>query len=711
VKLSSQPGDAAGLRTPGEPSRWPRSWLPALLIALLAFAFRMNGLAEVRQNYDRAYPHGLGIFIREAIADGQFDRLPAVSLLASINLPNPAGASYFYALLTAIEPSPYAATALNAMLGALVAVIAFDLARRVFGTWAAIAAGLFASVSIWASWVARGAWLQGPIEAMSALAVWLIVNGLTRRDARHLFAAFAWIAAGMQTYLVAFGLAGQAIAACLVAARDMRSAPSLRRATMAGLAMCGASLLIYAGAVAGARASLGAVIDNPNAFNEETRSGGLNLDPINHALRIASGRDFENTFVESDTSLFEARDRWSDARATAVDVLMLAGIAMLVAQAAGRPIAGSRTSNGAAGDARPLASRILLAWFVLPVAGTFLVANAVMRDWKVHVFYLLLTSPVPYVLAGAPLAPIQRLTRNAARPARGAVVGSLIAFGTAAAAIPWWNAHGEIEATVRFPYNHDGLYSLPIVWQMRLAEHWRALGCATLHAPEDARWLASLLGSARPVRSDDLRVRGSSSIWQVQPQGNNCALLMAEAPAPAHAEKFMITLPGQKRTDHTPVVLAFHRSRPIASAAAPADDALTVNLGEGWRLLALDVPASARAGEMITVTHEWLVGLPPGEPYWAWYFAPFVKLFAPDGRMLVQIDDAPAILGHAWRTGHVQISAVRLALPADLPAGDYVLEMSLFDPNQKKNAVYFDPRQPDQPIVTIRKTMRVFTGD
>ena len=71
----------------------------------------------------------------------------------------------------------------------------------------------------------------------------------------------------------------------------------------------------------------------------------------------------------------------------------------------------------------------------------------------------------------------------------------------------------------------------------------------------------------------------------------------------------------------------------------------------------------------------------------------------------------PAILGHAWRTGHVQISAVRLALPADLPAGDYALEMSLFDPNQKKNAVYFDPRQPNQPIVTIRKTMRVLTGD
>ncbi|MCS6849269.1 MAG: hypothetical protein RMN52_16320, partial [Anaerolineae bacterium] len=194
-------------------SRWPQTWLPALSVALMAFAFRMHGLEHVRQNYDRAYPHGLGIFIREAIADGHFDQLPAVSLLASINLPNPAGASYFYALLTAVEPSAYVATALNAMLGALVAVIAFDLARRLFGGWAAFAAGLFASVSIWAAWVARGAWLQGPIEAMSALALWLAVNGLARAKPKHLFAAFAWAAACLHTYLVAAGLLAQLAAA------------------------------------------------------------------------------------------------------------------------------------------------------------------------------------------------------------------------------------------------------------------------------------------------------------------------------------------------------------------------------------------------------------------------------------------------------------------------------------------------------------------
>ncbi|MDW8352498.1 MAG: glycosyltransferase family 39 protein [Anaerolineae bacterium] len=681
------------------PSEWLKTCLPALGVALTAFAFRMHGLEHVRQNYDRAYPHGLGLFIREAIATGRLDQLPAVSLLASINLPNPAGASYFYALLTALEPGAYVATALNAMLGALAAVIAYDLARRLWGRWAALAAGLLASVSLWAAWVARGAWLQGPLEAMSALTLWLAVNGLTRDKPRFLFAAFAWAAACLHTYLVAAGLLGQLAAATLIGVLGLRRSRSrqaaLGRAAIAGAAVCLLSALIYVGAVVSARASLEAVINNPHAFNEETRAGALNLDPLNHALRIASGRDFENTFVEADTPWFDMRDRWSDARATIVDALVWVGLGMLLIRALGRPH-----------RAQTLLSRLMLGWFTLPILATFFVANAVMRDWKVHVFYLLLASPAPYVLAGAPFALLAWVAHHVLRWARYAILAVASLAAAFAVAIPWWNADGETQAAVRFPYHHDGFYSLPVVWQMRLAEQWRALGCATLHAQEDARWVASLLGEARPVRAGEIHIKGASSIWQVRPEGGDCALLMAESPAPAHAEAFAVTIPGQKRTDRTPVVLTLYRSLPIESALRP-EGALDVNLGEGWQLLALQTPAAARPGEMISVMHDWRVGLPPAEPHWWWYFAPFVKLFAADGRMIVQVDDAPAILGHRWRPGHVQASAVRFALPSDLPPGEYALEMSLFDPNQKKNAVYFDPRQPGAPIVTIRRALSV----
>jgi hypothetical protein len=666
-------------------------WSTALaaLIALLALAFRLNGLGYVRQNLDRAYPHGLGVAIREAIADGRFDQLPATSVQASINLPNPAGASYFYALLTAIEPSAYAATALNAMLGAAIALIAFDLTKRLFGTWAAFAAGSLAASSAWAAWVSRGAWLQGALEAISALTFWLLVNGLVKRNARHLFAALAWVAAGIQTYLVAFGLLAQVGLLALSKLPTLLRRPALRRAAVAGMMMCALSVALY---TAAARPTISA-LDAPSAVAAEDQ---VNLDPLNHVLRIASGRDFENTFVELDTPAFDLRDRLSDARAGIVDAMMLFGLVLLL----GKAFTSSQTAGAGA-------SRLLLIWLALPVISALLIANLLMKQWKVHVFYMLLTSPGPYILAGAPLALAEQLHRRLTGAAKHALIAGLAAFGAFGLFIPWWNAAGEIDAVRRFPYHHDGPYSLPLVWQMRLAERWRALGCRTLHMPEDARWQASLLGTARPAHSDEIRIKGDATIWQIHPTGLDCALLIAEAPPLAHAEPFTMTIPGQKRTDRTPVVLTFYRAKPIPSAQTPPADALTVNLGEGWRLLKLDAPDSARAGEQVTVIHEWLVGQPPNEPYWFWYFAPFVKLFAPDERMVLEIDNAPAILGYAWRAGYVQVSAVRFTLPADLLPGNYTLELSLFDPNQKKNAVYFHPSQPQTPIVTIPKTIRV----
>lgn len=685
------------------------NWAPALFVVLLAFALRLHGLEHVRQNYDRAYPHGLGIAMREAIAGGRLDQVPTVSLVASINLPNPAGASAFYALLTAIEPSPYVATALNAMLGALVAAIAYSLARRLFGTWAGVAAGLLASASVWSAWVARGAWLQGSIEAMAALAAWLLINGIAHGRPRHLFAGLAWVALCMQTYLVAFGLLAQALAALMVGAVGvLRSAPALRRAALAGLALCALSALLYLGAVAASRAPLSGAIDNPNAANEQTAGGALNLDPVNHALRIASGRDFENTFVAPDSPGFALRDQASDLRATIIDGLLVIGIIMTAMVGAGVG-AGLRPAPTTAAVARATAAAIVLAWFALPVAATFIIGNAVMREWKVHVFYLLLTSPMPYVLAGAPFGLLERAAGRLSRPGARALRGALAGLAALALAIAGWNADGDVAAAVRFPYTHDGLYSLPLKWQMALARE-AAATCDALSNEEDAMWLTSLTGSARRVRANGFRASGSGTVWQVAPDLQQCVLSVAGGTVAAGTPVRRIEIPGQKSTDGTPVVAEVITSPPAApspSRAVADGRGMAINLG--WTLLDLAAPSAARPGEAVTVTHVARVDQLPAEPYASWYFAPFVKLIGPDGQALAQVDDAPAIEGWAWRPGEVMITDVQLRLPVGLAPGEYSLEVSLFDPNQKKNAVYFDPVAPGSPVVTIRRTLSVTT--
>jgi hypothetical protein len=681
---------------------------------LLTLALRLHGLDQVRHNYDRAFPHGSGFLIRNALANGDWAGLPRVSLVASINFPNPAGASYFYALLTAIEPSAYVATALNAMLGALVAAITFNLARRIFGTWAAVAAGVFVGSGIWASWVSRGAWLQGPTEFMAALTLWLLVNGVIARKPRHLFAAFVWVALCMQTYLVAFGLLAQVVAAigagALGAIGALQLLQDLRRPIVAGLVVCAVSLLLYIGAVAGERASLDKVINNPNAINEETRTGGINLDPLNHALRIASGRDYENTFVETDTPGFALRDQVSDARATVVDVLMAVGLVMM-ALAAFKVSPLSQPLLLRKG--RQAAARMMLAWFVLPIVGTFLVANVVMRDWKVHVFYLLLTSPMPYILAGAPLALIEFGLRRlppigggASSVVRLASASGLVIMGLGAVAIPWWNADGDVQATARFPYNHDGLYSLPLKQQLHLAQAWRSFGCETLDNEESEPWLASMIGDWGAIINGQFFDKGQGYMWEINPNKRSCLARVGGLPASLYAQSQTLSLQGQKRTDGTPAGVTLYR----APAIDTTQTQLTTNIG--WSLLNLQTPATAKPGETLHVVHRWQVEGPMSldEDYGQWYFAPFVKLIAPDGRVLSQVDGAPSVPGYLQVPGMVLMSDVPLTVPADLPADDYQLEMSLFDPNQKKNAVYFDPVAPGKPVVTIRRSLSVQTN-
>jgi len=669
-----------------------KQWLPALFVVLLAVAFRLNGLEWIRQNYDRAYPHGLGIFIRDAIADGRLDQLPRVSLLASINFPNPAGTSYFYALLASIEASPYIPTALNAMFGAVVAAVAFNIARRLFGSvWAATAAGVFAAVSPWAAWVSRGAWLQGPIEPMAALTFWLLFNAITANRPRHILAAFVWVAACLHTYLVALGLLSGTVA--VGALGGIRSLAHMRRAIPVGLSICLVSLLVYLGALASQRASLQSVIANPNAINEQTRAGQLNLDPIAHVLRMPGGRDYEKTFVESDTPMFALREVISDARATATDGLLAIGIL-----------------TGAGMALRNAKARLPLIWLVLPVVGTLLIANLVMRDWKVHVFYLLLTSPAPYVLAAAPIAWVEQAS-NVMRQNRRLTFDvlrlTLLVLALPTIGIPWWNMQGDIDSVQRYPYTYEGLPSIPLGWQMKLAQQLGNCDTVATNETERNMWLMSLTSSAQQINSAAFAAGQNASAWLLSPKGNDCLLTVGDAAPVTNAASSAITLPGQKRTDYTPVVVNIYRSAPPRFVNAPVGEPsfLTTNLG--WTLLDQQMPQSAQRGSTFEIDQTWRIDTLPTEDFGQWYFAPFVKLIAPDGKTIVDVNDAPTIIGYKWRQGHVIMSTIKIAIPADAPTGLYTVELSLFDPNQKKNAVYFNSFAPSNPIVTIQRRLSV----
>jgi hypothetical protein len=64
-------------------------------------------------------------------------------------------------------------------------------------------------------------------------------------------------------------------------------------------------------------------------------------------------------------------------------------------------------------------------------------------------------------------------------------------------------------------------------------------------------------------------------------------------------------------------------------------------------------------------------------------------------------------LGWVWQPGALLLNTAQLRIPSNVPAGEYTLEISLFDPGQLKNAVYFDPVAPATPIVTIQRQLSI----
>ncbi len=647
--------------------RWGQR-LPAFLAVLLAVALRLYGLESVPHNYDRGYPHGLGIVIHEALADGRLDQLPIAGAVASINLRNPAGASYGWAVLTAIDASPFVATALVALLHAgVVTSAAYGVTRKLFGATPAFVAGVLCAVSLWGGWIGRGAWIQGTLEAFSALTFWLLFDGLRFGRPRRTYAAFALTALAAQTYLAAFGLFAQLAGALLAVWMKLLGAP-MRRAVWAGVATCVASIVLFGASFLASGETLRAAVDNPNAINTDLAAGQVNWDPVAHVLRLASGRDYENTF--GDAANAGRRNNASDALATMIDLLIAAGVAhTLVFRAR-----------------RSASARMALAWLIVPAVAAMLIANVAMREWKVHSFYLTLASPLMYAFAGAPFALLP------AR-ARWALAAALCVAQSGMASV---NLHNDVAFRRATPIDALGLEGAPLSVVERVASSVRD-GCDTIVNRDDSAWLASWLGTARPLRHNGYRAANGSAIALLEPGRRACVIDTEPALTLTGAQSFAtLTSPGSAAK------LVISRL-PVPDAGTPVS--LTVNIG--WSLLRLDTPLTAAPGQTIRVEHLWRIDTLPGEAYADWYYAPFVNLIGPDGARVVEINGSPAILGYEWRTGGLLLSDTVLSVPADAATGRYSLEISLFDPNQKRNAVYFDPGDPATPIVIIKRQIEI----
>ncbi len=105
---------------------------------------------------------------------------------------------------------------------------------------------------------------------------------------------------------------------------------------------------------------------------------------------------------------------------------------------------------------------------------------------------------------------------------------------------------------------------------------------------------------------------------------------------------------------------------------------VAVTFGDGFRLLGHDAPTAAQPGQTITLNLAWQAVAPDGQDYTV-----FVHLLNGAGELVAQSDGPPqggAYPTSIWAAEEQVADARALALPGDLPPGEYVLLVGLYDP-------------------------------
>ena len=655
--------------------------LPYALV-LVAFAVRLYRFDLVRYSHDFAIPHSYGIRILEVLRDGRWSDLPLLSLPSGVQVMNPAGASYYWALVALVDRSPLLPIVISILLSTLGVAMIFDLGRRSLGRrslgrrggWVAAA---LAATSIYAVYIARGTWIQGQLEFAAIGTAWLVWRGLAEVRPRRVLAGFAFAALMMQTYLATMAVGPMAMLSCVLAWPRLRQHAALRRAVLIGSGLCVLSALIFGVLlVTQGQRSLG---DFQSRYAQTARrSNSQPLDALTYALTAPTGVDFD--YTQELVGSWQYRQADPAPRGNQIAAL---GLSLVMAVGALRLLGRLRAQ-----DPQALFARWTLAWFAVPVV-LGIAAVLVNPALALRPQYLLLTSPAGYLLAGAGVMPLRR--RALAPVLNGAT--ALVCGVALLNGVP--RIVANIDDIGAKPFA-DRIDFLPVGAQIKLGQVWRA-DCAEVANPQLHYWTASAKETPQGIRQGGAQWSASSNVWEIKPDGGTCTSRMNFEPAPPLADKLATPLTLHLNAD---TAIVTYRSLPVTdqllSSTLPAKQPLWLSLS--WMLIGASAPAEVRAGQPITLTHAWRIAALPDAAHDDWDYTLYVHVVALDGttRPLVETGQLPP--GVLWRAGDVVLSEVTALWPSDLTAGTYTLHVSLYDRAREDTAVFFPLNARDEPV-------------
>jgi len=191
-----------------------------------------------------------------------------------------------------------------------------------------------------------------------------------------------------------------------------------------------------------------------------------------------------------------------------------------------------------------------------------------------------------------------------------------------------------------------------------------------------------------------------TSMWQPGDVWRGQHLFHLPADLDSGAYSWQISLSPANQPTNLPSTI--HITAPPHTFAPPTlPYTLNTTLGEMATLVSFDIEpgtTNLQPGTSITITLIWRAEETPDTSYHV-----FLHLLDPEGRLMAQSDGVPAGWTRpttGWLPGEYITDVHNLAIPADAPAGEYVLQNGLYDPDTGTRLI--DPTGADTiPLTTI----------
>ncbi|HSD84042.1 MAG TPA: glycosyltransferase family 39 protein [Anaerolineae bacterium] len=627
-------------------------------ILLLAAYLRLNHLEWTEFKLDEAH---LSQIAYDMARHGE---IPLTGIGSSVGIMNPPLAAWLLAIPYALSSSPIVATAFIALLNVLAVALCYRLSRTMFASfgdrawWAALIAALLFAVAPWAVLHSRKVWAQDLLPVFVMLYVWLGYRAFVQRRAWSLLGHGIALAALIQIHYSALWLAPVSLVWLIAFARRVRLAPVMVTVVIGAAAF--APFLIADGA---------------RGWPSVTRLLDLARQPattdaaaIHFAWITTNGLEVHSLAGPQEFENFRALVPWSDGGSWLVGLLAIAGLIVAVIDVL-------RAGLRRAWDARSAVGFLLATWILLPV-----IAQLSHRT-PLFVHYFLIILPAPFMLIGYLMVRVTHthmLTRRLSLQGKGTFLAMTLVGIITLAQMYQVITLQQFVASRPTP----GGQGIPIGYYEQMVNEARV----ALKQTGGAEIIVNTRGSnpnsdEYPAIFDFLlndvphRFVDMNSAMRVSPAVSH--IQIDYAPNKAGAPDEPRTLPEAGRELITVITLRageqagrVYRSRgytspPCAVMAAPA------RWSNGVSLLAAQIDP-LKPAEKTIIRLCLKIDQASGEEYhWT------AQLWDKHGQRRAQVDDNGYPTRY-WRAGDVITQDLLLAIPADLPAGDYTLRVGQY---------------------------------